>query len=93
MSRVQSRGSRVKKSRVEGKSRGSIFFPRFYFFNIKFMELLPGTFQVTNYIVNGGNGGFLIEYRKRRNRHTPYCKTRWGGISKEHFVFVYVYLT
>ena len=58
MSRVQSRGSRVK---VEG--RGSIFFPVFIFFNIKFIKAWPGIFQATNYIVNGGNGGFLIEYR------------------------------
>ena len=70
MSRVQSRGSRVKIE-VESKSRGSRvkveghgYFPPFFFFlNIKFIKLLPGIFQVTNYIVNGGNGGFLIEYR------------------------------
>ena len=27
------------------------------------MKLWPGIFQVTNCIVKGGNGGFLIEYR------------------------------
>ena len=68
MSRVQSRGSRVKVE-VEGKSRGSRvkvegqYFSPFFFLNIKFMKLWPGIFQVTNCIVKGGNGGFLIEYR------------------------------
>ena len=66
MSVAKSRGSSVEgsKSRVEGKSRGSrvkvevegrYFSPFLFIFNIKFMKLWPGIFQVTNYIVNGGN--------------------------------------
>ena len=51
------------------------------------MKLWPGIFQVTNCIVNGGNGGFLVAYRITVHRT---AKLDGGGISKEYFFPFYL---